>query len=104
MSDTEELSRLRRDLAAARKVLDEWTHPPRVHPVVGAAWVLLDSYELTNLHEALKAIMTNDSPLAALNTGDWVGQIRWALEPIAAGHHPNASAPYMADNARKWKP
>ncbi len=60
-------------------------------------------YENVNLLEACIAIMTApaDCGLAALNTGDWIGQIRWRLEARRQEMRlcPNHTAAEMIANA-----
>ena len=61
----------------------------------------LTEYEAGNLAEALKACLDFESPLCALDTGDWLRQILNAL-PKDLGA--NASAEEMKNRARLWSP
>ncbi len=55
-------------------------------------WLGLDEYELVNLREALRAVAGGDSPLHALNSGDWVMQILRRLDTVRPEIMPNCSA------------
>lgn len=40
----------------------------------------LSEYELVNLYEALGSAIAEQSPLSALNTGDWLGALFWRIQ------------------------
>jgi len=74
----------------------------------------LDNYEVANLRSALEAMGYNTwskefhgeryvptSPLCALNTGDWLGQIYNKLPDT--GHRPNATPQELAKRANEWR-
>ena len=65
--------------------------------------VRLSDYQVANLVESLRAILGSmyggvASPLNAMNTGDWVGELYWKLEGITKAH-PNRTAEEMAQSS-----
>lgn len=57
--------------------------------------ITLDEYEVSNLRELLKCCGFPHDPNGpapfAYNTGDWLGQLWWKLEPMQTEHQPNRS-------------
>lgn len=72
---------------------------------MGEHWIKLDDYEIANLRAALEAIIPGrgalPSPLNALHSGDWTGQVYAKLPPV--GQWPNQPAESMAAIARRWE-
>jgi len=61
------------------------------------SWTLhLDKYERDNLLMLIKVIMNNKvPPFGLMNTGDWIGQIRWKL---ADTNQPNDDKEHLRSN------
>ena len=76
-------------------------------------WTLtLNRYQRDNLLAAIEAIMAGGSPLGALNTGDWIGELRWKLSKrvdssgpvyvIDDNDRPNLPVAELVTRARAW--
>lgn len=56
----------------------------------------LNDYQRDNLLQLLRLVMTLPE-LGALNTGDWVGELRWALNPDDANPAFGRGRPNVSD-------
>jgi len=71
-----------------------------------ATELTLNDYQVANLRAAIEAtgyngVVQDSSPLAVLNSGDWIGEIYWQLPkgyPTGPNHTPNE----YAIKARNW--
>lgn len=93
-----EIARLKAELSAVR----EFYAPPQMSLLSTPTrwWLALSNYQLVNLREALRAIVRHLSPLSALNSGDWTGEILNVLETATTvTDPPNRNAESYCDEA-----
>lgn len=66
-------------------------------------WVYLTGYQVLNLRSVLAAVMTAPpgNPLTALNSGDWVSEVRYVLDPIFVVGYPLGSPKAYQDAAER---
>jgi len=69
--------------------------------------ITLNDYQVANLKAMFEATGYNskepiDSPLGALDTGDWLGEIYWKLPDVSSS--PNSTPDSMIEYAIGWQP